>query len=201
MAKKAKPAEGGTLDIALKLIAEHGFNTLLFSDLAKAAQVPLAEIYQEFPTKSDILQALIHRTDVAVFEAVEYGDGEHPRDRLFDLLMKRFEVLLPYREALRVIYRDARQRPLGALGAAVALRRAMGWTLDASGLESESLKGRLRASALAAIYLSVLPVWLDDDDAGLARTMAALDRRLRRSGELLRGAWGEPAETKSDRGS
>ena len=29
-------------------------------------------------------------------------------------------------------------------------------------------------------YASVFGVWLEDDDPGLARTMAALDRRLRR---------------------
>ncbi len=33
---------------------------------------------------------------------------------------------------------------------------------------------------LASIYTSVFQTWLDDDDPGLARTMAALDRKLRR---------------------
>ena len=35
-------------------------------------------------------------------------------------------------------------------------------------------------AGLASVYASVFRTWLDDDDPGLARTMAALDRRLRR---------------------
>jgi hypothetical protein len=37
----------------------------------------------------------------------------------------------------------------------------------------------LRAQVLALIWARVLRVWLHDDDPGLARTMAALDKGLR----------------------
>jgi hypothetical protein len=38
----------------------------------------------------------------------------------------------------------------------------------------------VRAQGLALLFASVLRTWIDDDDAGLARTMAALDRALAR---------------------
>jgi hypothetical protein len=38
----------------------------------------------------------------------------------------------------------------------------------------------VKVAGLASVYASVFRTWLDDDDPGLARTMAALDRRLRR---------------------
>ena len=38
----------------------------------------------------------------------------------------------------------------------------------------------LRAQGLAALYASVLRTWIDDEDEGHARTMAALDRALAR---------------------
>ena len=38
----------------------------------------------------------------------------------------------------------------------------------------------IRAQGLALLFASVLRTWVDDDDAGLARTMAALDRALAR---------------------
>jgi hypothetical protein len=38
---------------------------------------------------------------------------------------------------------------------------------------------------LAAIYAATFRTWLADDDPGLARTMAALDRRLRRGERTL----------------
>ena len=39
--------------------------------------------------------------------------------------------------------------------------------------------GSFRAQGLALVWARVMRVWLDDDDPGLARTMAALDKRLR----------------------
>jgi hypothetical protein len=38
----------------------------------------------------------------------------------------------------------------------------------------------LRAQGLALLFASVLRTWIDDQDRGLARTMAALDRALAR---------------------
>ena len=47
--------------------------------------------------------------------------------------------------------------------------------------------GALRVPGLGMVYASVFGTWLEDDDPGLARTMAALDRRLRRGERTLRG--------------
>ena len=49
-----------------------------------------------------------------------------------------------------------------------------------AGISGEGGLGSVRVRGLLAVYARVFPVWLDDDDPGMARTMAALDRRLRR---------------------
>ena len=41
-------------------------------------------------------------------------------------------------------------------------------------------RGMLRAQGLALLFGGVLRTWVEDDDPGLARTMAALDRALAR---------------------
>ena len=45
----------------------------------------------------------------------------------------------------------------------------------------------MRVQGLLAVYSAILPIWLNDDDPGMARTMAALDRRLRRGESAIRG--------------
>ncbi|MGH9810464.1 MAG: hypothetical protein ACRD9W_24995, partial [Terriglobia bacterium] len=60
------------------------------------------------------------------------------------------------------------------------------WMLQAAGIGTEGPLGGLRVSGLAVIYASVFRIWLDDEDPGLARTMAALDRRLRRGESAVR---------------
>ena len=54
------------------------------------------------------------------------------------------------------------------------------WMLQAAGIDTAGPRGAVRTLGLASVYSSVLRTWLDDEDPGLARTMAALDRRLRR---------------------
>jgi hypothetical protein len=56
----------------------------------------------------------------------------------------------------------------------------MQWMLTAADISAAGPQGIMRGQGLALLYASVLRTWLDDDDPGLARTMAALDRALAR---------------------
>ena len=51
---------------------------------------------------------------------------------------------------------------------------------------SSGMIGGMRAQALAGFFARAMQTWLDDEDPGLARTMAALDRQLA-SAERLAG--------------
>jgi len=55
---------------------------------------------------------------------------------------------------------------------------SMGWMLEAAGVSSAGLAGKARRKILALVYISVLLVFLSDKSEDLAKTMAALDRRL-----------------------
>jgi hypothetical protein len=57
--------------------------------------------------------------------------------------------------------------------------------LQAAGLGTEGVVGCARLMGMASVYASVMRTWLEDDDPGQARTMAALDRRLRRGERTL----------------
>jgi hypothetical protein len=52
--------------------------------------------------------------------------------------------------------------------------------LTAADIDAAGPRGMLRAQGLAVMFASVLRTWVDDDDPGHARTMAALDRALAR---------------------
>jgi hypothetical protein len=107
---------------------------------------------------------------------------QEPRDALFEVIMSRFDVLSSYKAALKSI---AASWPADA-SYLRALAQSQAWMLRAAGVRSEGLEGRVRTAGLTAVYTSVFRTWLDDDDAGLAKTMAALDRRLRRGEETLK---------------
>ncbi|MEL7543091.1 MAG: TetR/AcrR family transcriptional regulator, partial [Pseudomonadota bacterium] len=106
-------------------------------------------------------------------------------DRLFDVLMTRFEVMAPYKPALRRLSKAARRGSGLGIEMASTIVTGQRWMLEAAGIETEGLDGRARLLGTTAIYARVLDTWLKDDDAGMARTMAALDSRLRRGEKTM----------------
>jgi hypothetical protein len=100
------------------------------------------------------------------------------RERLFDVLMRRLEALGPYKDAVRSIMRSARRNPGLALALNAMALRSQKWMLEAAGIGTSGARGALRAQGAALMFGRLLGVWIDDDEEGLDRTMAALDRGL-----------------------
>ena len=184
--KKAgdRSPEARLIDAALMLAARQGWRRTSLAEIAAEAGLPLHEAYALHRSKGSILRAFLRRTDADVLAGAS-ASGESPRERLFDTLMRRFDALKPHKEGVRAILRDSAGTPAALFGLPV-LRRSMRWMLEASGISSAGCRGRLVADATVAIYLSVLRVFLADDSADLGRTMAALDRALRRAEQLCR---------------
>ena len=189
MAKKADRA-ALIVDAALKRAARDGWQALSLADLATEAGISVLQLYGVFCSKTAILEAFHRRIDAAVIAGAGEAEGERPRDRLFDTLMRRFDALLPYKAAVRAIARDMPADPLAALCGVPALLNSMGWMLEISGVSATGWRGRARAKLLFGIYLSVLRTWFADESADMTRTMAALDAQLRRSERWLGVAGG-----------
>jgi AcrR family transcriptional regulator len=175
--------KGRIIAATLRLAAERPWDDVLMKDIADAAAIDLAALRREFPSKAAILSAFSRAVDDAVLtSAPKFTGSENARDRIFDVVMARFDVLAPYKEALKNI---AAARPFDM----ALVRRAMAsqaWMLHAAGVRTDGVLGTTRVTGLASVYASVMQTWLDDDDPGSARTMAALDRRLKRGEQSMR---------------
>jgi len=170
------------IDTAMQLTAKRGWERVSLRDVARAANLPLAALYSRFPGKTRLLAALSERVDSAVLAEHDPADtaDEPARDRLFDVLMLRFDHLQPYRTAIGSILRCYQRDPVLALGGLRRLRRSMTWMLEAADLTTSGVRGEMRVTGLCAIYVATLRVWVDDDSTDMAKTMAALDGYLRR---------------------
>ena len=174
------------IDAALDLAASRGWRDTRFGEVAEAAGLTLAELYALFPSKIAILFAFMREVDAAVLAgaATELQD-EPTRDRLFDLIMRRFDALAPHKEGVRVIVRESVCHPATGACLSLALARSLAIMLEAAGVDSSGLRGLMRIKGLGAVYLSAFRVWLDDDSEDMAKTMAALDRSLTRAERLM----------------
>ena len=169
------------LDAALALAARKGWRGLTLNAVAKEAGVPLSRVHGVFPSKWTILDAFADRVDEAVLARPAPDAGEPARDRLFDVLMRRFDAMQPHKAAVTAMAHDLGREPLAAVCAWPRLIKSMAWMLEAASLDTSGLAGLVRTKGLAVLYLAALRTWLSDDSEDLARTMAVLDRGLRQA--------------------
>lgn len=171
-------AKGRIAATALDLAGRKRWSDVGLVDIAQSAGLTLAELRREhIASKSDVLAAITRAIDDSVLaQAKRRAEGTAPRDAIFDVIMSRFDAMAPYKAALRSIFLG--QPP--DLRHAGSVLNSQRWMLEAAGVGTDGLTGTMKAAGLASVYGAVFRIWLDDDDPGLARTMAALDRRLRR---------------------
>lgn len=180
------------LDAVLQLVPVEGWAPLTMRQVARAAGLTLPELMALYPSKQALLTAFSRRIDIAVAQALDPDSdpAASARDRLFEVVMARFDALLPHKEAVRTMFHDLRRDPAGTVCAMAALRRSSAWMLECAGLSSSGLAGEIRLQGLAAISAATFRVWLGDDSEDMARTMAALDRRLACAERTVRRACG-----------
>src|SRR5262245_9861230 len=163
----------------MALLAEKRFEDIGFAEIARRAGVSLSELRAKHNSKIEMLAAHMREVDRAVLDGIDPGMAdEPPRERLFDVLMRRLDLLAPDRAAVRSLQHSVIFNPgltLALNGLAV---RSMQWMLTAADLSASGPKGAVRAQGLAFLFASVLRTWIDDDDPGQARTLAALDRAM-----------------------
>jgi|AACY02.2.fsa_nt_gi COQ9. len=179
--KKAKATDHrrAIIDAALGHAVENDWSTISLDEIAILADVSLVELRRHFAAPHEILVALARQVDADVLAVA--GDDladETVRDALFDLLMQRFDGLEPYKPGLKRILNEARTKPHLILPVMPQLARSMTAMLEAAGQPAQEVRQGPRVAGLSLIWLSVMRVWLEDDSADQAKTMAALDKAL-----------------------
>jgi AcrR family transcriptional regulator len=171
---------------ALSLAAQRGWRDLTMEDIAAEGGMTLAQLHEAYGSKGAILDAYTDQIDDTVL-AGDSADmaGDPARDRLFDVMMRRFDALGAHKDAVRAIVAASCRDACVLAGNACRLERSMRWMLEAARIDTSGLAGRLRVKGLMAIHVDVLRTWLGDDSEDMSKTMAALDRRLGQADRLV----------------
>jgi AcrR family transcriptional regulator len=165
----------------MALLAEKPIERIGLAEIAAGAGVALSDLRGMFGSTVAILAAHMKEIDRAVLAGGDADMAEEPaRERLFDVEMRRLEALAPHKEAVRSLARSATCNPGLALALNGLAVRSQQWMLTAAEIGASGPRGMMRAQGLALLFARVLRTWVNDDDPGLARTMAALDRALAR---------------------
>ena len=174
--------KGRILAAALALAAERSWRDISLADIAEKAGVSLVDLKASFDSKAEMLAAFSGLVDDEMLRrAPRRTPDQSTRDALFEVIMSRFDALGPYRVALKSIAGSG----FADIAHLRAVMNAQHWMLAAAGINTDGPVGAARRAGLATVYASVFRTWLDDEDPGFSRTMAALDRRLRRGESTL----------------
>ena len=170
------------LDTAFTLIEKKGWLGLDLIDIARAAGVTLGDVYTIFSDKGSILVVFHRKIDRCVLEygVLEKEEFEQVRDRIFEVLMRRFEVLRPYRGALVVLVEDWGEDCVSLLKSVPQFMTSMEWMLRLALVSRNFLP-----VVIGGIFLRVLRIWIKDDSRDMSSTMVALDKDLRKVEFLL----------------
>lgn len=167
-----------SLDAWMTVIGRDGWAEARIDAVATAAGTTTAMVAATLPDRWAALQAYGLSLDRAALAEAGADSGVSVRDRLFTLLMERFDAAQPHRAAAKALADAARRDPGLAAFMLMALPVSVARLADAAGVATAGLLGPLRVQALTAVYLMVARTWLGDASADLAATMKELDTRL-----------------------
>lgn len=167
------------IEATLQLAQSVGWQHVSLVDASREAGLPLQQVRQRFPFKTMILLRLNQQIDDAALCGDSYGTTV--RERLFDLLMRRFDAMQDYRSGICAIMRTLPRDPALAAFLAGTTMESLRWIADAATLDRHGLTGLIRLNALLALWSRTLISWEKDDTPDLANTMQTLDGALARA--------------------
>lgn len=164
---------------ALTLAGRTGWRTMTLAQVADEAGVSLAALY---PMASpDGLIALI---DARFDQAMAHGriEADAPvRERLFDVIMRRFEAMEAERAGVMSMLAHVNASPARQAAALIRRRESARWALACAGAERDGLAwlAPARLVGLALVMAQAEQAWLTEESADFSRTMQRLDKGLR----------------------
>jgi hypothetical protein len=183
------PSRDAVVDALMRLAVDRPWSDIELVDVAREAGISLADLRDMFPSKGAILGAFSRRIDRQVIEGTTEDLAEEPaRERLFDVMMRRLDALAPYKRALRRIAHGMRGDPLSLAAMNQLALNSQRYMLAAAGIPTEDALGFLKLQGAVLIHANTLETWFDDDDPALAKTMARLDREIRRGERIIERA-------------
>lgn len=183
MAAAEKIIEKG-LKAALDLAASRAWTDIPLTDIAAKAKLSLSD-FHGVASREDLVEALDGWFDKAM-SAEGVPDDTSPRERLFEVIMLRFEAMEPYRAGLTEILKF-RETSLTHLVRLPQHRHATAaWALASAGLDDDTgAPASLKRIAIAFVIAETERAWRRETSGDFALTMAALDKGLRRAEDRL----------------
>lgn len=178
MAQKRKTDQSKLIaEAALDLANAGGWDALSLKDVARRAKLPPGDVEGRFPDIFKLLEHILTTLDADSRAAVAEYLGDSWRDNLMELLMARFDIAQRHRAAYSALGKFLAKHPRHARRFIRGGYKSLGGMLEDAGLDRGKCQP-IAVAALGVLSLSLVDTWLKDETADMAKTMAAIDKRL-----------------------
>lgn len=163
----------------LTIVGRDGYNAITANNVAKAAKLIVPDVAKFSSDRPGLVAVVWGWVDSTVQASVSQVDPGTPvHDRLFEVMMARFDLLQEDRDAFIALMDGVMKDPCAWVPLLPVIHRSMGRMLECAGEPADGPYGNLNAAGLAVIYAASLHVWRTDTSEDMAATMAELDKRL-----------------------
>lgn len=164
----------------LELLPSTGWAALDINDVARKAGVPKKTFSTHIQEKNDLIPLIVRFIDDETGKLAGRQDKNAPlEDRIFDVLMSRFEALQKYRESILLLADCARRTPELAHKMYHAQTDSMRIMLRWIHGTAKFGKNHFSPRFLLVLYHFVFIKWARDPSPEMPLTMASLNQCIR----------------------
>jgi hypothetical protein len=179
------------LDGWAAVIVRDGWAGARVDAVARETRLPIGAVVDDVPDRWEALTGFQARFDRAALVESASDPDDSIRNRLFAVIMARFDAAQDQRALADVLRAAVRRDPGLAAFFAARVPFSVRRIAEAAGVDAGGILGPLRIAVLTALYARVARIWLDDETADLAPTMKALDSALAQAEQLAKMAPGQ----------
>ncbi len=184
------------LKVFFDLLAEKGLSQIRIEEIAQALFLPIDQVSAVFPHKFSFFESLQENLEEKMASEYESFSELSLKDFLFESIMRRFELLMPYKQGLSAFLKsfqsfsimDLKEKGEEGLVLLQSLplfyKNMENMLLKWQGPQEErAAYEKLQTSipfliGLCIAYGMAGQVWAEDTDPSLSQTLAAVDRYI-----------------------
>ena len=167
----------GIVSATFQLIERKGWIHLSLLDIAQDLGITLADLHTLYPSKAEIMKALIHSIEQKTLKHIDPAIAHYTeQERFFEVLMARFEVARAHKKAIGILYQELSSNPTFLVDMVPLGLSSMTWLLEATGFHPTGILGFLQTKLFSILYLRLVYVWLKDETPDMAPTMAEVNK-------------------------
>lgn len=177
---EAQKMRSKIIETTLEALTHTAWDVLTMETLAEKVALTSVQLYHIFPTRCELLKGIVEFIDDKMMALYQEGQTDLSlQEKLFDMIMCRFEVMESYKKSLKNIIIVILRDPLSFPGGILAGLHSMTLILDAADVPVEGIKGKFNINVFSCFYLYVLKVWFEDESHDMAKTLAHVDKGLK----------------------